>query len=99
MRTHFWAEYRRRGEFTVEPPGGALFRGAAAIGAAPTKATAILDQVERVAGGDGGVDVAEGGGEAQHLQLRRPQRHQDGHRVVCAMGTNDPPAGYNQSRC
>jgi hypothetical protein len=54
---------------------------------------AMLYQVERVARGDGGADVAEGGGEAQHLQLRRPQRHQDGHRVVCSTGTNDPPAG------
>ena len=99
LRAKFLPGDRRRGDLTIDPLGGPLFRGAAAIGAAPIKVTAILDQVERVAGGDGGVDVAEGGGEAQHLQLRRPQRHQDGHRVVCAMGTNDPPAGYNQSRC
>jgi hypothetical protein len=30
------------------------------------------------------VDVAEGGGEAKHLQLRRPQRDEDGHRVICS---------------
>jgi hypothetical protein len=41
------------------------------------------NQVERVARGEGGVDVAECGGEAYHLQLRRPQRHEDGHRVIC----------------
>lgn len=44
----------------------------------------LTNQVERVARGEGGVDVAEGGGEAQHLQLRRPQRHEDGHRVICS---------------
>ena len=41
-------------------------------------------QVERVARGEGGVDVAEGGGEAEHLELRRAQRHEDGHRVICS---------------
>lgn len=41
--------------------------------------------MERVARGEGGVDVAEGSGEAQHLQLRRPQRQEDGHRVICSV--------------
>lgn len=36
-----------------------------------------------VAGGEAGVDIAEDGGEAQQVQLRRPQRHEDGHRVIC----------------
>jgi hypothetical protein len=35
-------------------------------------------QVERVARGEGGVDIAEGSGEAQHLQLCRPQLQEDG---------------------
>jgi len=48
-------------------------------------APAAAYQVERVPGGEGGVDVAEGSGEAQHLQLRRPQCHEDGHRVVCSV--------------
>lgn len=38
--------------------------------------------MEGVAGGEGGVDVAEDGGEAQQLHLRRPQRHEDGHGVI-----------------
>lgn len=48
-------------------------------------APAAAYQVERVARGEGGVDVAEGSGEAQNFQLRRPQCHEDGHRVICSV--------------
>lgn len=48
--------------------------------------------MEGVAGGEGGVDVAEDGGEAQQLHLRRPQRHEDGHGVICVRACARAPS-------
>lgn len=39
--------------------------------------------MQGVSGGESGVDVAEDGGESNHLHLRRPQCHEYRHRIIC----------------
>ena len=42
LRERVWAEHRRRWDFTDDPPGGSLFRVAAASGGSPTACLLIM---------------------------------------------------------